>query len=389
MKERQPFSLAVLSLIPFILLLSLIIPPTPYRPVLFLPVLGIAYYLLFYTTTGNASIDLSIGSSITPFVATAFDFILLTEPQTQLFQLGQKVPSSSFPSTREKLKWALDLLSSHRGIGWKHEPFSKLPPPPFSSNTPHMKFIAYQLFIALAYFLVWDVCAIYSRNTPALMVGGPPLSDQPLLWKIVNMWAWAVPATAALTINHSLLSAVMVGLGFWTDVAQWRPLFGSLKEGYSVTRFWSQTWHQLLRRVLTVPGQKLRQYLSIPKGTYLSSFTTLYTSFFVSALIHNPADYMMLGRHGGGALKFFLSQAFCITFENFIIALGRRAGFADWQAWRIIGYVWVQLWFAFSLPWMLQPQITAGLIQNGMGYSLILGLWNGNWAPGLAGKESM
>ena len=70
------------------------------------------------------------------------------------------------------------------------------------------------------------------------MMGGPPLADQPLLWKVFNMWAWAIPATAALAINHGLLSAVMVGLGIWPDIAQWKPLFGSWKEAYTVRRLW-------------------------------------------------------------------------------------------------------------------------------------------------------
>ena len=96
----------------------------------------------------------------------------------------------------------------------------------------------------------------------------------------------------------------------------------------------------------------------------------------------------MLGKYGG-ALKFFLSQAVFITFEDFIIALGRRAGAKDSQAWQILGYVWVQLWFAFSLPWWLQPQISAGMIQHGMNYSLILGLWNGDWTPGQVVKGGL
>jgi hypothetical protein len=237
MEERKPFSPVLLSLIPTIIVISIVIRPTQYRPILFFPVLATAYYLLFYTTTGDVVTDLSIGSSITPFVATAFDFILLTEPQTQLFQLGQKVPSASFPSVWEKVKWALSLLSNHRGIGWTHEP-SRLPSSPFSANTSRVKFIAYQFFTAVAYFLVWDVCAIYTRNTPALLMGGPPLSEQPLLWKLVNMWVWVIPATAALVINHSLLSVAMVGLGFWPDIVQWKPLFGSWKEAYTVRRLW-------------------------------------------------------------------------------------------------------------------------------------------------------
>ncbi|KIM36143.1 hypothetical protein M413DRAFT_449348 [Hebeloma cylindrosporum] len=387
MEDRKPFSPALFSFIIPIIVLSLVVQPTRYRPILFLPVLGIAYYQVFYTTTGHALTDLSLASSITPYVATAFDFIILTEPQTQLFQLGQKIPSASYSTLWAKIKWALDLLFSQRGIGWIHEPSAKLPPPPFAAHASRVKFIAHQLATALVYFLMWDVCAIYARSTPVFMLGDPPLSEQPFLRKCINTWAWAIPATAALAINHSLLSAVMVGLGIW-PISQWRPLFGDWKEAYTVRRLWSRTWHQLLRRVLTSPGQKLRQYLSIPKGSWLSSYTLLYTSFFLSALIHHTADYMMLGRYGG-ALKFFLSQAFFITIEDSIIALGGRIGFTESFPWRILGYLWVQLWFAYSLPWWIQPEIAAGMMRDGMGYSLILGFWNGNWAPGQVIQEGV
>jgi hypothetical protein len=241
MEERKPFSEsgALLSLlIPITIVVSLVIQPTQYRPILFLLVLGIAYYLLFWTTTGDPVTDVFIASAITPYVATAFDFIILTEPQTQLFRIGQKAPSASFPSIWQKVKWALDLLSSPRGVGWSHEPSSKLPPAPFTANTSRLKFIANQLYTVAVYYLLWDVCAIYAQNSPALLMGGPPLSEQPLLRKCLNIWAWAMPANAALRINHCLLSAVMVGLGFWPDIAQWRPLFGSWKEAYTVRRLW-------------------------------------------------------------------------------------------------------------------------------------------------------
>ena len=94
----------------------------------------------------------------------------------------------------------------------------------------------------------------------------------------------------------------------------------------------------------------------------------------------------MLGKYGG-ALKFFLAQPLLITFEDFIIAQGKRAGLTESRALRALGLVWVQLWFTICVPWWIQPQISAGLMENGMGYSLILGLWNGNWAPGLALKD--
>lgn len=89
---------------------------------------------------------------------------------------------------------------------------------------------------------------------------------------------------------------------------------------------------------------------------------------------------MMLGQRGG-AFKFFISQALFITFEDFVISIGERLGFTDSQAWRILGYVWVQLWFAYSLPGWLQPEISGGLLKDLASRSLILELWNGNWIP--------
>jgi hypothetical protein len=238
MEERKPFSAALFSLIVPLNVISLVIQPTQYRPILFPVVLGIAYYLLFCTTTGDPIADLRVACAITPYVATAFDFIVLTEPQTQLFRLGQKAPSASFPSIWQKLKWALDLLSSPRGIGWTHEPSSKLPPTPFTTKTSRPTFIVNQLSTAAVHYFTWDVCAIYVQNAPALQIGGPPLSEQPLLRKCLNVWVWAIPVYAALSITHCLLSALMVGLEFWPDIDQWRPLFGSWKEAYTVRRLW-------------------------------------------------------------------------------------------------------------------------------------------------------
>jgi hypothetical protein len=111
----------------------------------------------------------------------------------------------------------------------------------------------------------------------------------------------------------------------------------------------------------------------------------LYTSFFVSAWIHHPGDYMMLGQYGG-ALKFFLAQPFIITVETFAIALGKRVGLQEGIFWRVIGYIWVQIWFALLIPVWIQPQIDVGLMENGMGFSVILGLWEGNWTPGAQSK---
>jgi hypothetical protein len=236
---RKSFSPALMSCITPLLVVSLVVQPSRYRPLLALPLLGIAYHLLYYTTTGYPVTDLAIGDPITALAATAIDFIILSEPQTQLFKIGQKTPSSSFPTLWGKIKWALDLLTSHRGIGWTHEATEKLPPAPFAKQRPsRWKFIGYQLLTIAGYFLLWDICAIYSRGRPVFTIAGPPLSSEPFLRQCVNLWAWAIPAAAALTISHSLASIAFAGLGIWSDLSQWRPFFGSVKDAYTVRRLW-------------------------------------------------------------------------------------------------------------------------------------------------------
>lgn len=237
--ERKPFSPALMSCITPLLVASLVVKPTPYRALFAIPLLGIAYYLLYYTTTGDAVTDLAIGDPITALAATAIDFIILSEPQTQLFKRGQQTPSVAFPSLWEKIKWALDLLTSHRGIGWTHEPTDRLPPAPFANEKPsRWKFIGHQLLTIASCFLMWDISAIYTRGNPVFTIAGPPLSSEPLLWRCINMWAWAIPAAAALTISHALASIAFVSLGIWSDLSQWRPFFGSLKDAYTVRRLW-------------------------------------------------------------------------------------------------------------------------------------------------------
>jgi small neutral amino acid transporter SnatA (MarC family) len=80
-----------------------------------------------------------------------------------------------------------------------------------------------------------------------------------------------------------------------------------------------------------------------------------------------------------GALRFFVSQAVGITFEDIVIALAARAGLRNPnRLFKCLGYVWVYCWFAYSLsPW-IDSFVTSG---GGMTLSLIMGLSRGEWYP--------
>ncbi|KAK0189776.1 membrane bound O-acyl transferase family-domain-containing protein [Armillaria mellea] len=370
--DRRPFSYSLHSLLPILLLTSVTIRPSPYRRLLFLSIFVIAYYLVYHTTTGDIISNLSIGASIPPVVASALDYILLSEPQTELFQTGQTIPQAAFSGLKSRLKWSLSLLTSQRGIGWTHEP-RNLPSSPYTSSTSRWRFIVDRLVQSAVLFILWDAAATYTRYRSSFYTDGP--EESTFLGRCAFVWGWAVPAVAALTMNHALFSAMMVALGIW-DVETWRPFYGSWLDAYTVRRFWSRTWHQLLRRNVTTPGDRLVARLSLPKGSILASYLRLYIAFFVSGWVHHSSDYMVLGYHGG-ALKFFMSQALCITVESAVLALARRLGFASGPNifWRIVGYVWVQTWFAMCLPVYINPQNRAGVSEAGVNSGIIEGLW--------------
>ncbi|KAK0478758.1 membrane bound O-acyl transferase family-domain-containing protein [Armillaria novae-zelandiae] len=346
--ERRPFSYSLHSLLPILLLISVTIRPSPYRRLLFLPIFSIAYYLVYHTTTGDIISNLSIGASIPPIVASALDYILLTEPQTELFQTGQTIPQAAFPG----------LKSPREALDGRTKPRNLLPSP-YPASTSRWRFVADRLVQSAVLFIFWDAAATYTRYRPSFYINGP--EETTFLGRCAFVWGWAVPAVAALTMNHALT---------------WRPFYGSWSDAYTVRRFWSHTWHQLLRRNVTAPGDRLVARLSLPKGSILASYIRLYIAFFVSGWVHHSSDYMILGYHGG-ALKFFMSQALCITVESAFLALGRRLGLARGPNvfWRIVGYIWVQAWFATCLPMYINPQNRAGVSEAGVNSGIIEGLW--------------
>lgn len=82
-------------------------------------------------------------------------------------------------------------------------------------------------------------------------------------------------------------------------------------------------------------------------------------------------------------MEFFLLQAVAITFESVIISLAAKAGFSSKpnRFFKLMGFVWVFAWFTYSLPIWLDKMIHAGMMDDGWNFSLIEGLWRGDWTP--------
>jgi len=138
-------------------------------------------------------------------------------------------------------------------------------------------------------------------------------------------------------------------------------------------------WFDFLEHVqfLTSHGKFLAQRVfHFPAGSNVSSYTQLYTAFLISGFVHSPP-------YNAGPLRFFITQAVGITFEDTVIALATRAGLGrSGRFHRLFGYVWVYCWFIYSMPSWMDCMTSLGTLESGgVKFSLVLGLYRGEWYP--------
>lgn len=90
----------------------------------------------------------------------------------------------------------------------------------------------------------------------------------------------------------------------------------------------------------------------------------MHGAFAASAVLHSIAD-LALGhgtRYLGNSAPFFFLNAAAITFEDSVIALARRAGVrGSTRATRVLGYVWVGVWFTWAVRLYQDPMYEAGI----------------------------
>jgi hypothetical protein len=135
--------------------------------------------------------------------------------------------------------------------------------------------------------------------------------------------------------------------------------------------------------MLTSHGNFAASALGLPKCQFTTYFK-LYISFLVSGIIHAGGDYIQHQNWTTGqSIKFFLLQAIAITCEDAVVGIAKRLGYTTVTPLsRFIGYCWVFVWFAFSVPLWLEPNFHAGVASSAMhNISLIMGLWKGEWRP--------
>ena len=197
-------------------------------------VLGALHY--FQSVLANPSpFDYFYAPSVASLLFQASSHILTIDIQRELLFKGQKSPAYCLPLV-ERLKWALNLLSSPRCIGWNNEPPHAFPPPPPPSMT-RSAYLNQEIRALVRDLVIFDAYIMYAKRIPSAAAGGHSIAEQEIYWRAITVLVMGVGASAMIGLPHRVYCILCVSFGVYKP-HECVPLFGDFRDAYTLQRFW-------------------------------------------------------------------------------------------------------------------------------------------------------
>lgn len=189
-------------------------------------------------------------------------------------------------------------------------------------------FLRKRLTDSIIAFLIIDGTTYFRRTVAAPMIQSQTFWGIPLQYQILISWLSGYQVYNLLTMQYNLAAIGTIVLGI-CEPEDWPPLFGSFLPSnlWSVRRLWGSAWHQMMRRACNFWGGLACDMTLAKRGTLRRRYTDLYAAFGFSALIHSIGSLCV--RSEGHAFYqgvFYIMQPFMITFEDFVVYLGKSVG---------------------------------------------------------------
>ncbi|KAE8152730.1 membrane bound O-acyl transferase family-domain-containing protein [Aspergillus avenaceus] len=282
---------------------------------------------------------------------------------------GESSGSNCDPWAR--LKWALHVMFSYRGIGTSRQVPNV---PSFGLQVPsRSQFVGDQIVACIVEYLVLDL--LTNLRLAPLEAFAPERANlflAPRFWtvpilslRLIRSFLFWVDRYITVRFIYDFTSIFGVGCGF-TDPKDWPPYFGNISEAWTLRRFWATFWHSGLRlplasniNFIVYDVIRLRR-----RSLEARTLATLLT-FGLSGAIHYYVDEATgIPRSDNMVIRFFLLQAIGITLEDQAqklyqqLANPRDETPSDPKAkknqptetWhRIVGYIWVILWTQWTM----------------------------------------
>ncbi|KAH9484824.1 Acetyltransferase cdmC [Psilocybe cubensis] len=422
---KPRFKARIWVLIEVLLILSYTVKPFKHRPlVFFVPIAILCLYSLFCTHMIHlehvANSGWGMACRLTAILLLSSTNILLSDIQHDLqptkrakvrqqkknddIREGALSRSISEEPFLTRLKWAfMDVWFNPRAINYSDEATNILPPRP--SFPTRRAFVLRQLRDLVIGIFIYDVTQIVARANPYFGFPTPKVEGIQQLWRLGG-FLYGVGIYLMVQFQHKIASMIFVGFGI-SDAEDWRPLFHSFKYAYSLRGLWGKMWHQMFRRAGLAHANYFLKKLGIPRKSTAANFFTLYVVFALTGILHHGGDAMFLQSISkAGSFQFFMLQAVGITIEDFVLKLvgsitttkeakanletTKHIADADVRAndeklppWsvRLLGFTWVLVWLSITLPWWTDPICNNGYMREIPEFSIILGLWRGEWLP--------
>ncbi|KAK5999047.1 Acetyltransferase aurG [Cladobotryum mycophilum] len=175
----------------------------------------------------------------------------------------------------------------------------------------------------------------------------------------LNNLALVVVNCLTLDSYYDVLTIISVSLNL-DPPEDWPPLFGDIREAYSVRRFWGRYWHRLIYHSFSAFGGSISTRLfAFKKGGQAARYASNALVFVLSGVMHWFVEYSELGECSDlGQIYYFTLHFVAIAAEE-MFQMALRAvemrvstdanGHAWWRALkRIVGYVWVASVFMYA-----------------------------------------
>ncbi|PYH90290.1 hypothetical protein BO71DRAFT_402341 [Aspergillus ellipticus CBS 707.79] len=153
-------------------------------------------------------------------------------------------------------------------------------------------------------------------------------------------------------------------LSRWSEPRDWPPFYGSASDAYSLRRLWSRVWHQSnTHKFRAIVRLFVQNIFHLSPGTFLSRYAQVLMVFVTSAFMHFLIDLSAgLSISSSGAVQFFCTQVLGMIGEDFAASAycsmrGLSRNRPASRGERVIGFVWVGLFLAWSLPAYLYPML--------------------------------
>ncbi|XXG98625.1 hypothetical protein Hte_004950 [Hypoxylon texense] len=269
----------------------------------------------------------------------------------------------------QRLRWAVRLATTTRGIGWDWQ-VKGVPPHP-EADAPRPRFVAGRLLglarhVALKSLAVYGIGFCQTVGPAAAASASAPWAGR--LLGVVENWCGAAWGWNTIGIAHAGSAAVFVALGI-SEPWMWPPMLGSLTAAWSVRQVWSVAYHQILRRIVQQPGIRLARFLGFKKGSIPSRYLQLYLAFYISFCIHWWQQYVIT-RGDKGEFAFFMMQPVAITVEDFVQWIWGKSVSPEQKKrlrWLelLVGYTWTFAAFTFTLTPYVKGMTGTGVIGLG------------------------